>query len=237
VLRGLSELPVIPGPALARAEATWSPPGGAAATNQQTFPTGFLSAPPDTTEAQRLFDEDLNGLGYVMNASRLWAHHPVALDRLSDLMTEMTRAARLSFAQRAVLVTAAAADLGDSYCSMAWGKKLAEATSPNVAANVIRGGTEGLDDSERALARWARLIVRDPNAISTDDVQSLRDVGFDDSQIFAITTFVAFRLAFSTVNDALGTVPDRELRVVLPEAVRSAVTFGRREDTGETHEA
>jgi cytochrome P450/alkylhydroperoxidase family enzyme len=232
VLRGLSELPVIPGPALPRAEATWSPPGDAATPNQQTFPTGFLSAPYETPGAQRLFDEDLNGLGYVMNASRLWAHHPVALDRLSDLMTEMTRAARLSFLQRAVLVTAAAADLGDSYCSMAWGKKLAEATSPDVAASVIRGGTDGLDDAEQTLARWARLIVKDPNAISTNDVQPLRDVGFDDSQIFAITAFVALRLAFSTVNDALGTVPDRELRVALPEAVRSAVTFGRREDPG-----
>ncbi len=233
VLRGLSELPVFPGPALPRAEATWSPPGVVATvSDQQTLPTGFLSAPPHTPEAQRLFDKDLKGLGYVMNASRLWAHLPVALDGLSDLTGETTHASRLSFAQRAVVVTAAAAALGDSYCSMAWGKKLAEATSPDVAASVIGGGTEGLDDAEEALARWARLMVRDPNAISTDDVQALCDVGFDDSQIFAITAFVAFRLAFSTINDALGTVPDRELRAAAPEPVRSAVTFGRHEDTG-----
>jgi cytochrome P450/alkylhydroperoxidase family enzyme len=235
VLRGLSELPVIPGSALPREEATWPPSGDTwTPIDQQTFPTGFLSAPPHTPAAQRLFDEDLKGLGYVMNASRLWAHHPVVLDRLSDLMTEATRAARLSFAQRAVLVTAVAAALGDSYCSMAWGKKLAEATSPNAAASVIRGDKDGLDDTEEALARWARLVVRDPNAISTSDVQPLRDVGFDDSQIFAITAFAAFRLAFATINDALGTVPDRELTVAVPEAVRLAVTFGRHEDTGET---
>ena len=202
-------------------------------TNRPTFPAGFLSAPPPTPEAQRLFDEDLKGLGYVMNTSRLWAHLPVALDRLSDLLGETTRAGGLSFDQRAVLVTAAAAALGDSYCSMAWGKKLAEATSPNVAASVIGGGIDGLDDAEVALARWARLMVKEPNAISTNDVQSLRDVGFDDSQIFAITAFVAFRLAFSTINDALGALPDRELRVAVPELVRSAVMFGRHEDTGE----
>jgi alkylhydroperoxidase family enzyme len=198
---------------------------------EQSFGTGFLSAPPDTPGAQRLYDEDLNGLGYVMNSSRLWAHHPVALDRLSDLMTEITQAGRLSFTQRAVLVTATAAALGDSYCSMAWGKKLAEVTSPIVAAGVIHGGTEGLDDAEEALARWARLMVRDPNAISPNDVQPLRDVGFDDAQVFAITAFVALRLAFSTINDALGAVPDRELRAAVPEAVRSAVTFGRQENT------
>lgn len=31
---------------------------------------------------------------------------------------------------------------------------------------------------------------------------------FDDGQVFAITTFVALRLAFSTANDALGAQPD-----------------------------
>jgi uncharacterized peroxidase-related enzyme len=235
VLRGLSELPVIPGPAHARVKSTRSHRGDAATTaDQQTFPAGFLSAALHTPEARRLFDEDLKGLGYVMNASRLWAHLPGAMDEFSNLMAETTRASRLSFAQRSVLVTATASALGDSYCSMAWGKKLADATSPDVAASVIRGGTNGLDDAEEALARWARLMVRDPNAISTNDVQRLRDVGFDDSEIFAITAFVAFRLAFSTINDALGALPDRELRVAVPELVRSAVMFGRHEDTGET---
>ena len=38
-------------------------------------------------------------------------------------------------------------------------------------------------------------------------MQALRDAGFDDAQIFAITVFVAARLAFSTVNDALGARP------------------------------
>ena len=39
--------------------------------------------------------------------------------------------------------------------------------------------------------------------------------------------FVALRLAFSTVNDALGAAPDRELTERAPAPVRAAVTFGR----------
>jgi SAM-dependent methyltransferase/alkylhydroperoxidase family enzyme len=203
---------------------------GAAPAAEQA-PAGFLSAPSPAPAAQRMFDEDLGGVGYVMNVSRLWAHLPTALEGLSELMGESTRVGSLSFAQRAVLVTAAASALGDSYCSMAWGKKLAEAKGPDVAAAVIGGGSEGLDHAEQALAHWARLMTRDPNAISADDVQALRDVGFDDRQIFAITVFVALRLAFSTVNDALGAVPDRELSAAAPESVRSAVTFGRHPST------
>ena len=188
---------------------------------------GYLAAARPTPAAQRLFDDDVQGVGYVMNVSRVWAHLPGALQNLGDLMDEATKAASLSNAQRAVLVAAAASALGDSYCSLAWGKKLAEMTSPEVAAAVIQGGTEGLDDSEQALAHWARLIARKPNQISADDVQALRDVGFDDSQIFAITTYVALRLAFAMVNDSLGATPDPELHAAVPEAVRSAVTFGR----------
>ncbi len=194
---------------------------------------GFLAAPGQSPDAQRLFDDDLQGGGYVTNVSRLWAHLPTAINDLSDLMGQATAAASLTFRQRAVLVTAAASTLGDSYCSLAWGKKLAEAAGPDVAAAVIRGGDEGLDEAERALARWARLVASNPNAIAPDDVEALRDGGFDDAQIFAITTFVALRLAFSTVNDALGTRPDRELGASTPEPVRSAVTFGRPLDAGD----
>ncbi len=194
---------------------------------------GFLAAAPNTPEAQRLFDNDLQGDGYVSNVSRLWAHLPAALDGLSDLMGEVTRAGSLTLAQRSVLVTATASALGDSYCSLAWGKKLAAAAGPDVAAAVIRGGTDGLDEPGQALARWARLVATDPNAIDADDVEALREAGFDDQRIFALTAYVALRLAFSSVNDALGARPDGELGATTPEPVRAAVSFGRPVDAGQ----
>jgi alkylhydroperoxidase family enzyme len=111
---------------------------------------------------------------------------------------------------------------------MAWGNKFATQAGPEVPAGVLRGDDEGLDPQERALARWARQVAGDPNATTAADVQALRDAGFDDLQIFAITVFVAARLAFSTVNDALGATPDVELVASLPPAIREAVSFGRR---------
>ena len=102
-----------------------------------------------------------------------------------------------------------------------------------MAGAVLRGDDDWLDPAEQALARWARQITRDPNATAVDDVQALRDAGFDDAQIFAITTFVALRIAFSTVNDALGALPDRALGETVPSPVRDAVTFGRPVGVGE----
>ena len=69
--------------------------------------------------------------------------------------------------------------------------------------------------------------ARSPNSATAQEVQKLRDVGFSDADIFAMTVFVALRLALSTVNDALGAHPDAEYRTVAPPAVLASVTYGR----------
>jgi uncharacterized peroxidase-related enzyme len=187
----------------------------------------FLEEPPASPQAQELFDEDLADDGFVWNVTRLWAHQPETVKQLFELMSSAFRASGLSFRQRGILVTAAASALGDSYCSLAWGGKLATATDASLAAGVLSGGDAGLTDQEKAMAAWARTVARDPNATTQADIQALRDCGLDDGQIFAITAFVALRLAFSTINDSLGAQPDAELAQSLPREVREAVTYGR----------
>jgi alkylhydroperoxidase family enzyme len=188
---------------------------------------GFLELPPPTAEAQALFDEDIAEDGYVMNVTRLWSHNAPLVTNLFDLMGQALAEQHLSFRQRGILVAACASTLGDSYCSLAWGSKLAGVSDPDLAAAVLRGSDEGLNDEERGLAAWARKVVGDPNNTTTEDVENLRSLGFKDSQIFAMTAFVALRLAFSTVNDALGVGPDSALRAAAPRAVVEAVGFGR----------
>jgi alkylhydroperoxidase family enzyme len=187
----------------------------------------FIALPVPDADAQRRFAEDVAELGYVMNATRLWAYQPGVATELFDLMGRMVSAAGLTFRQRAILVAACASGLGDAYCSLAWGSKLAGVSDVDVAAGVLRGTDAGLTAAERALAGWARAVARDPNGTGRADVQALRDAGFDDGQVFAITTFVALRLAFSTVNDALGARPDAAYRSSAPATVLDAVTYGR----------
>jgi SAM-dependent methyltransferase/alkylhydroperoxidase family enzyme len=193
---------------------------------------GFLTVPATTADVQRLYDDDVAELGYVMNASRLWAQQPALNAELFELLGHVTKVGGLTFRQRGILVSACASALGDGYCSLAWGKRLAGEAGDDVAAGVLRGDDGLLDDAERAMARWARRITRDPNATDAGDVQALRDAGFDDRQIFAITFYVALRIAFSTVNDALGVRPDHQLAGSAPGPVRDAVTFGRPAATG-----
>jgi uncharacterized peroxidase-related enzyme len=188
---------------------------------------GFLEEPPISPQIQALYDEDVDETGYVWNVSRLWAHQPDTLQQLFELMSQAFKPSGLDFRQRGVLVTAAASTLGDSYCSLAWGGKLSGASDPTLAAGVLTGQDAGLTDQEKAMASWARKIVKDPNGTTPADLQELRDVGLTDSQVFAITAFVALRVAFSTVNDALGASPDAQLVESLPLEVTQSVTYGR----------
>jgi uncharacterized peroxidase-related enzyme len=187
----------------------------------------YLEEPDRSADVQALYDEDLADDGYVWNVSRLWAHQPQTVAQLFELMSRAFKPSGLRFRQRAILVAATASTLGDSYCSLAWGGKLAAASDPALAAAVLSGTDAGLTDQERALAAWARKVARDPNATTPADVQALREAGLDDGQIFAVTAFVALRLAFSTVNDALGAQPDTQLAASLPDEVRTAVSYGR----------
>ena len=188
---------------------------------------GFLEEPPSSVQVQALYDEDVADGGYVWNVSRLWAHQPGTLSQLFELMSEAFTPSGLSFRQRGILVTAAASALGDSYCSLAWGGKLSKVSDAAVAAGVLNGSDAGLTDQEKAMAAWARKVARDPNATTPADIQALHDSGLDDGQIFAITAFVALRLAFSTINDSLGAQPDAQLAQSLPQEVREAITYGR----------
>jgi uncharacterized peroxidase-related enzyme len=188
----------------------------------------FLGDAPASEPAARLYDEDIASDGYVGNLTRLWASRPEVLEAFTDLRAQLGGGSTLAPRELAVLVTATAATRGDAYCALAWGTRLAAQSDDETAAAVLAGGSPpALSAREAALAEWARAVVRDPNATTAADVERLRAAGLDDREIFEATVFVAFRLAFSTVNDALGAAPDRQLAAEAPEPVRRAVAFGR----------
>lgn len=187
----------------------------------------FLTPAPHSPGLQRLLDDDVQQMGFEMNGTRLWAYQPETLATLFELLGATRAAGDLSMRQVGILVTATASTLGDSYCSLAWGMKFSEMADVDTSAGVLSGDDSELTEAEAVMADWARSVVRDPNRTTAADVDRLHAAGFDDAQIFAITTFVALRLAFSTVNDALGARPDAGLREIVPSEVQEVVTWGR----------
>jgi len=191
----------------------------------------FLEHPPTSEPVDVLFANDLQTEGYVMNLTRLWSWRPDVAEEFGDVRATLLDDCELTDADVALLVAATAAARSDSYCSFAWGRRLAKHVGADAAASVVAGGLDGLDDRARTLTTWARQVVGDPNGTTSADVQGLRDVGLSDRAIFEATAHIAFRLAFSTVNDALAAAPDAQVAEAAPEVLREAVTFGRPPDS------
>jgi alkylhydroperoxidase family enzyme len=187
----------------------------------------FLSEPAPSEAQQKMYDADVDEDGYVWDNSKVWAHQPALNEQLGDLIAAAADAAGLSRREKAMLVIGQASTIGDSYCSFAWGRWMTEWEDAPTAIAALRGDDEPFDERERALAQWARTVARDPNGATPADIQRLRDVGFDDPQILALTLYAALRLALSTTNDALGARPDLALAEMLDPAIRATITWGR----------
>jgi len=188
----------------------------------------FIAEPGPSAKRQAFYDDDISDRGYVMNLSRAWAWIPEINDDLFALLDQAARTGDLSFRDKGILITAMASEMGDSYCTLFWGARLAEATDPETAAAVIvEQPTDAMTSRDLALASWARKLAAAPSATTPGDVEGLRQAGLSEQQIMAVTAYVALRIAFSTVNDAIGAPPDREGAEAAPPQVVSAITFGR----------
>lgn len=187
----------------------------------------FLPEPPPSDLSARLYAEDRESAGYVDNLTRLWSWRPDVMIAFSESRAVLLQDSGLSPGEVAVINAATAAARTDSYCALAWGSRLADLADSRTSAMVLAGSSDGLDDRTVALAGWARKVAIDPNSTTTADVERLREVGFTDRQIFEATMTAAWRLAFSSVNAALGAQPDAQLAERAPGEVRDAITFGR----------
>ena len=188
----------------------------------------FLSAPPNDQRVQDVYDGANAEDGYVANYIRLWCWRPDVHAAFSDARALLVNQTSLSAREIAVLNSATARGLGDSYCSIAWGTKLANLIDSASAAAVLRReATPALSQRERALLSWAAAVVAQPNSMTRQDVGRLLAAGFSEREVFDATALVAFRLAFSTVNDALGAQPDRQLANGAPPEVLVNVNYGR----------
>ena len=187
-----------------------------------------IAAPEESADAARVYKSSADSQGFVMNLTRAWAWRPDIFEGFAALRSQLTAKSSLSKRDQAVIVCATAAQLGDSYCSLAWGRTLAEEAGASAAAAIISASPKvELHARDQALAQWARKVVADPNGTSAQDLNSLRSAGLSERGVFEATVFIAFRIAFSTVNDALGVQPDWELGESVPKEVAAAVAFGR----------
>src|SRR3954447_12196030 len=189
----------------------------------------FLEDPPRDEAVNTIYRDIVEESGYLSNYAKAWAWRPDIWRAFTDARSMATRDIGLNRRELAVVIAAAVSGAADSYCSLAWGTTLSRETDEYVAAGVLSGQTPGeLSHREVVLVNWARKVARDASSTSRTDIDELKAVGLSDREIFGISALVAFRMAFSSVNAAVGSRPDLQLSEAAPSEVRdAAVAFGR----------
>ncbi len=111
-----------------------------------------MEEPAPSAGQERLYAADVADHGNVWDLTRVWAHRPEAKEQLMGLFASTAEAAGLTPRERAVVVIAQAATIGDSYCAVAWGKRLTDWAAPETAIAALTGDDQPLSERELALA-------------------------------------------------------------------------------------
>ena len=145
-------------------------------------------------------------LGMVPNLFATLAHAPVALDGYLSLSKTLSHG-RLSARQREILALAVGQENECRYCLSAHTAMAKAAGVSEADAMKARGGG-GEDPLERALASFAKKIVRQRGHVADEDIENARKAGIDDGLMMEVVATVALNTLTNYANELADTEID-----------------------------
>ncbi|HEY4046171.1 MAG TPA: carboxymuconolactone decarboxylase family protein [Acidobacteriaceae bacterium] len=152
------------------------------------------------------FSQVKASVGMVPNLFATLAHAPVALDGFLSLSKTLSRG-RLSARQREILALAVGQENECQYCLSAHTASAKAAGLSEADALKARGG-DGEDPFERALASFAKKIVRQRGHVADEDIKNARKARIDDGLMMEIVANVALNTLTNYANELAGTEID-----------------------------
>lgn len=150
-----------------------------------------------------IYEDDRRSLGYVPSHTKAMSLNPEAYMAWESLIKAISSSLGL---RRYELVTLAASQgIGSTHCRLAHGKKMLGIISEDELIAIAKDfHTAGLPEAEVAMMDYALKLSTDAAAMTEDDAQKLRDVGFSDREIADITFAAAARNYISRSVLAMG---------------------------------
>ena len=145
-------------------------------------------------------------LGMVPNLFATMANAPVALDGFLSLSKTLSRG-RLTARQREIVALAVGQENECRYCLSAHTASSRGVGLNDAGALKARNG-DGDDPFERALASFAKAIVRRRGHLSNEELESARGAGIDDGLVIEIIANVALNTFTNYVNEVADTEID-----------------------------
>jgi uncharacterized peroxidase-related enzyme len=138
-------------------------------------------------------------LGMIPNLFATLAHAPVALEGYLSLSKTLSRG-RLSARQREILALTVGQENECQYCLSAHTTMAKAAGVSEDDALKARGG-DGEDALERALASFAKKLVRQRGHVADEDIENARKAGVDDGLMMEVVAHVAMNTLTNYANE------------------------------------
>ena len=167
-----------------------------------------------------------DSFGYVPNMARAFSHRPEVMAAWNTLIASIRK--NMDQRRYELVTLAAARELRSSYCMLAHAKVLLGGHYDAADLKVIVTTPEesSLDETDKAIVRFASKVVRDATSIGVADFDALRRRGLTDPEIFDIASAAAVRCFFSKTLDAVGALPDSAYQDMEQE-LRESLVVGR----------
>lgn len=136
---------------------------------------------------------------------RAMLHNPDVLEARYEYFDTLLSSGTVDRALFEGIHVAVAQAVGCDYCASSHRKKFKEAaglSSEEIVA-VARERYEELDDPGRTLMEFTDQVVTDPHAVTEDELQSLRDIGFEDRDVIQLLHVIARARLAHTINNTL----------------------------------
>lgn len=184
-----------------------------------------LAASDTDDEVRAMYERQQAHYGYLPNYAKVFCYRPELMRLWAQLQSGIKRHMDK---RRFELVTFAAAHaLRSTLCSLAHGKALTEFFSSEDVQSIARGEVpQSLSDAEAAMVAFGRKVAQDASAVTSADVERLKQHGFSDAEVFDIVATAAGRAFFSKVVESLGVEADPPFHAMNSE-FRQALTVGR----------
>lgn len=166
---------------------------------------------PDAT--QKYFDVCMEKLGLIPNVLKVYAFDIAKLDAFISMYNDLMLAdSGLSKLEREMIAVVVSSINRCWYCQVAHGAAVRELSGDPALgeAMVMNYRAASLDARQRAMLDFAAKLTSASAEIEEDDRAALRQVGFDDRDIFDIASVAAFFNMTNRVASAIDMRPNQE---------------------------
>jgi uncharacterized peroxidase-related enzyme len=188
-------------------------------TKQSEKPISRLRVPDESEideSIRPIIEQNKRQNGYLENWIISLALNPGTLARSVAYFGSLFDAdkGKLSPAEREMIALVVSAENGCAYCETHHTKGLARELRDPIRARRIALGHDHVPDlnpREQAFADLAIKITRDPKTVTDDDIDGLRQLGLDDSEILELIETAAFFNYTNRVAISINNIPEDKL--------------------------